>query len=77
MLTLAVIGVGGWQFTRWREGQAASETARQIWLKLEFRHGISERDLDGAWTLASTTDVGVRREFVSQLLNTRNTRSIY
>jgi hypothetical protein len=39
-------------------------------LKLEFRRGISERDLEGAWTLASTADIGVRREFVSQLLST-------
>jgi hypothetical protein len=70
LLMLALIGFGWWQVDRWREGQAAGEIARQIWLKFEFRRGVRERELEGAWTLAGATDVRMRQEFVGQLLNT-------
>jgi hypothetical protein len=70
VLLLVAIGLGWWQVNRWWDGQVASETARQIWLKLEFRRGIGDRDLEGARTLASTNDFRVRQAFVEQMLST-------
>ncbi|MEA2884281.1 MAG: hypothetical protein QOH32_3537 [Bradyrhizobium sp.] len=69
-LLLAVLGAGAWAFGYWREQQAATETARKILLQLEFRKGIGDRELEGAWTLATTSDVRVQAEFITQLLGT-------
>ncbi|MHC2624951.1 hypothetical protein ACVIW2_006983 [Bradyrhizobium huanghuaihaiense] len=62
---------GSLVFANWRERQAATESARKILLQLEFRNGVGSRELDAAWSLASTRDANVRTEFVDQLLGTR------
>ena len=69
VLLLAVLGFGSWEIARWREEQAASKAAQDIWFQFVFRDGIGARDLDGAWMLASAEDVRVREEFLRQLLN--------
>jgi dihydroorotate dehydrogenase len=66
-----VLSVGGWQFSRWREDQVASEMARNIWLKFDFRKGVSERELEGAWALAATKNIYVRTDFVRDALITK------
>jgi len=69
VLLLVVLGFGSWEFGRWREEQAASKTAQDIWFQFVFRDGIGARDLDGAWMLAGAQDIRVREEFLRQLLN--------
>jgi hypothetical protein len=70
VLLLIVLSFGSWEIGRWREEQAASKTASDIWFQFVFRGSIiGDRDLEGAWMLASAQDVRVREEFLRQLLN--------
>ncbi len=71
ILLISGLVIGSWVFSHWREQQAVTEIARRILLQLEFRNGIASRDLEGAWTLASTTNIPIRVEFMNQRLNTQ------
>jgi hypothetical protein len=70
-IAFVILIVGSLEFSRWRAEQAANEIARNIWLKFEFRNGVGDREIEGAWMLASTTDMRVRVDFVNELLKTR------
>ena len=68
VLLFVAVSYGSVKFSRRTEELATRETTRDIWLKFEFRNGVSTQDLEGAWLLAGETNTRVREEFVWQLL---------
>jgi conflict system STAND superfamily ATPase len=49
VLVLASIGYGWREYDALRQNVAVGETVQAIWRKFEFRNGINDQDLDGAW----------------------------